>query len=233
MVSIAAAFVAMRFIFKGTMSRLEFGYDDWCVLATLIAATPSAIITVIGTVKNGLGRDLWTLTPDEITNMLRYFYIMAWLYFTQLTLLKLTLLFFYIRVFPAKPVQRLLWGNHHLHSPLGHRFHHRCHIPMSAHQLLLDKMGWDAPRHMFENQRHHRIQRRHLHRFGFLDLRCTPLAALGSEAALEEEDWRRNDVLRRHLRHGRQYSASAGFSALCRFFKRKLGVLRCLGMEHS
>jgi hypothetical protein len=110
MVSIAAAFVAMRFIFKGTMSRLEFGYDDWCVLATLIAATPSAIITVIGTVKNGLGRDLWTLTPDEITNMLRYFYIMAWLYFTQLTLLKLTLLFFYIRVFPAKPVQRLLWG---------------------------------------------------------------------------------------------------------------------------
>jgi len=110
MVCIAAAFVAMRFTFKGTVSRMDFGYDDWCVLATLIAAIPSAVITVFGTVKNGLGQDLWTLTPTEITQMLQYFYIMAWLYFTQLMLLKLTLLFFYIRVFPSKGVQRLLWG---------------------------------------------------------------------------------------------------------------------------
>ncbi|KAI4957024.1 hypothetical protein J4E86_005496 [Alternaria arbusti] len=110
MVCIAAAFVAMRFTFKATVSRMDFGYDDWCVLATLIAAIPSAIITVFGTVKNGLGQDLWTLTPTEITQMLQYFYIMAWLYFTQLMLLKLTLLFFYIRVFPSKGVQRLLWG---------------------------------------------------------------------------------------------------------------------------
>ncbi|KAB2103630.1 hypothetical protein AG0111_0g8352 [Alternaria gaisen] len=110
MVCIAAAFVVIRFAFKATVSRLDFGYDDFCVLATLIAAIPSAIITVFGTVKNGLGQDLWALTPTEITQMLQYFYIMAWLYFLQLTLLKLTLLFFYIRVFPSKEVQRLLWG---------------------------------------------------------------------------------------------------------------------------
>lgn len=110
MVCFAAAFVAIRFAFKSTVSRLELGYDDWCVLATLIAATPSAIITVFGTVKNGLGQDIWTLTPTEITQMLKYFYIMAWLYFTQLMLLKLTLLFFYIYIFPSKEVQRLLWS---------------------------------------------------------------------------------------------------------------------------
>lgn len=110
MVCVAAAFVGIRFAFKATVSRLEIGYDDWCVLATLIAAIPSAIITVYGTVKNGLGRDIWTLTPREITEMLKYFYVMASLYFTQLTLLKLSLLFFYIRVFPSKGVQRLLWG---------------------------------------------------------------------------------------------------------------------------
>jgi hypothetical protein len=110
MLSLAAAFVVMRFGFKSTVARLEFGYDDWCVLATLIVIIPSGIVTVTGTVKNGLGRDMWTLTPTEITQMLKYFYIMASLYFTQLTLLKLTLLFFYIRVFPAKEVQRLLWG---------------------------------------------------------------------------------------------------------------------------
>ncbi|KAF1932823.1 uncharacterized protein M421DRAFT_416433 [Didymella exigua CBS 183.55] len=107
---IAAVFVGIRFFFKATVSRMDIGYDDWCVLATLIAATPSVIITVYGTVKNGLGQDMWALTPQEITEMLKWFYVMATLYFTQVTLLKLTLIFFYIRVFPSKEVQRLLWA---------------------------------------------------------------------------------------------------------------------------
>ncbi|KAF2849815.1 hypothetical protein T440DRAFT_451417 [Plenodomus tracheiphilus IPT5] len=110
MVAFAAAFVAMRFAFKFVVAQLDIGMDDWSVLACLIAATPNAVITVFGTVKNGLGRDIWTLTPAEITEMLKYFYVMASLYFTQVALLKLTLIFFYIRVFPSKGVQRLLWG---------------------------------------------------------------------------------------------------------------------------
>jgi hypothetical protein len=109
-VSIAAAFVVVRFVFKLVYTASEIGWDDWTVLATLMTAAPSAIITVFGTVKHGLGQDLWTLSPEEITKMLKYFYIMASLYFTQVTLLKLTLVFFYIRVFPSTPVQRLLWG---------------------------------------------------------------------------------------------------------------------------
>jgi hypothetical protein len=110
MVSIAAAFVVIRFIFKIVYSKLEIGLDDWTVLACLLSTVPSAIITVFGTVKHGLGQDLWTLSPEEITKMLKFFYIMASLYFAQVTLLKLTLIFFYIRVFPSTPVQRLLWG---------------------------------------------------------------------------------------------------------------------------
>lgn len=110
MVALATAFVAMRFAFKLFVARLDIGYDDWSVLATLLAATPSAVITVFGTVSNGLGRDIWTLEPKQITEMLKYFYIMASLYFTQVALLKLCLIFFYVRVFPSKGVQRMLWG---------------------------------------------------------------------------------------------------------------------------
>lgn len=110
MISIAGAFVIIRFVFKASFSQMEFGHDDWCVLATAISAIPSAIITVYGTVAHGLGRDIWTLSPHEITTMLKYFYIMACLYFTQVTLLKLSLVLFYVRVFPSKGVQRILWG---------------------------------------------------------------------------------------------------------------------------
>ncbi|KAF1944009.1 hypothetical protein EJ02DRAFT_442956 [Clathrospora elynae] len=110
MVSLATSFVVLRFAFKISVAKLDIGYDDWAVLATLIAAVPSAFITVFGTTKHGLGQDIWTLQPSDITEMLRWFYVMASLYFTQVAVLKLTLVFFYIRVFPAAGVQRLLWG---------------------------------------------------------------------------------------------------------------------------
>ena len=35
---------------------------------------------------------------------------MAWLYFLQLALLKTSLLFFYLKIFPNKIVKWLLWG---------------------------------------------------------------------------------------------------------------------------
>jgi hypothetical protein len=110
MLTLASAFVILRFGFKALFSRMDFSYDDWCVLATLLSAIPSAIVTVYGTVEHGLGRDIWTLPPSEITEMLKWFYVMASLYFLQVTLLKLSLIFFYVRVFPSKEVQRILWG---------------------------------------------------------------------------------------------------------------------------
>lgn len=110
MAAVAAAFVVMRFAFKILVTKAELGMDDWSVLATMVAATPSAIITIYGMIANGLGRDIWTLTPDQITRVVFYFYIMTWLYFLQVTLVKLALIFFYMRVFPSKGVQRVLWG---------------------------------------------------------------------------------------------------------------------------
>ncbi|KAK1623500.1 CFEM domain-containing protein [Colletotrichum phormii] len=110
MAILAAVCVLTRFGYKIFLAGLDIGWDDWFVMATLIAAMPSAVITVHGTTANGLGRDIWTLTPQQITNVLFYFYIMAWLYFFQVTLVKLAIIFFYMRIFPAREVQRVLWA---------------------------------------------------------------------------------------------------------------------------
>ena len=106
---ISGVFVVQRFGFK-IWANLELGLDDWFTLITIIAGIPSSILTVHGTIANGLGRDIWTLTATKITNFGMYFYVMAILYFAQVTLLKLALLFFYLRIFPATPIRRLLWG---------------------------------------------------------------------------------------------------------------------------
>lgn len=106
---IAGLLIIQRFVFKIYL-KIPLGLDDWFILITGICAAPSQTINVYGTVANGLGRDIWTIPFDQITKFGMYFHVMAVLYFAQIPLLKLSLLFFYLRIFPTKMVRKLLWG---------------------------------------------------------------------------------------------------------------------------
>ncbi|KAM0415955.1 hypothetical protein ACHAPT_013109 [Fusarium lateritium] len=118
---VSALFFVQRFISK-LYWRLPLGLDDWLILITLLSGIPSSVITVHGTVANGLGRDVWTLTPSEITRFGLFFHIMAVLYFALVTLLKLALLFFYLRIFPSTGVRRILWATVIFNSLFGLAF---------------------------------------------------------------------------------------------------------------
>ncbi|KAH7122921.1 hypothetical protein EDB81DRAFT_223173 [Dactylonectria macrodidyma] len=106
---IAGLFIIQRFASK-IYWKMELGMDDWFILITGICAAPSQSINVYGTIANGLGRDIWTLPFEQITKFAMYFHVMAVLYFAQIPLLKLSLLFFYLRIFPTPIVRKLLWG---------------------------------------------------------------------------------------------------------------------------
>ena len=54
--------------------------------------------------------ELWTLSPPDITAFGIYLFAAAIVYVIGLTLLKISLLFFYLRIFPTPPVRRILWG---------------------------------------------------------------------------------------------------------------------------
>ena len=108
MIILAAIFVMIRFAFK-IFEHHDLGQDDWAVLATLCSAIACHAVS-LGTIHQGLGRDLWTLRPKQITQMLLLFEILAVLYFTALMLLKLSMVFFYIKVFTTPRAARLLWG---------------------------------------------------------------------------------------------------------------------------
>ncbi|KAH7305925.1 CFEM domain-containing protein [Stachybotrys elegans] len=110
MAVLSGLFVLIRFVYKIFYAQMDLGLDDWMVLATVVFIVPSAAITLHGTTPNGLGRDIWTLQPVQITHLLMFFYNMAYLYFIQCTLLKLSIIAFYMRIFPAQGVQRVLWG---------------------------------------------------------------------------------------------------------------------------
>jgi hypothetical protein len=109
LIVIACTIVLIRLCFKVFVIR-SLSPDDYVVFALLVITIPSVIITSIGTTPNGVGRDIWALTPKQITDFLFYFYLMAMLYFVQVALVKIAMLLFYLRIFPAQNVRRLLWG---------------------------------------------------------------------------------------------------------------------------
>lgn len=107
---ITAVCALARIIYKAVFSIGELGYDDYSVLAALITGVPSIIIIDRGIVPNGLGRDVWTVGFDKITEFVKYLYALEVLYFLQVATLKLTLLFFFLRIFPKPIIKRLLWA---------------------------------------------------------------------------------------------------------------------------
>ncbi|KAK2605855.1 hypothetical protein QQS21_003695 [Conoideocrella luteorostrata] len=106
---ISGLFIIQRFGFK-LWAKQELGLDDWFALATIVCGVPSTIINTYGVGANGIGRDVWTLDFDKLYNFGKYFFVIEVLYFCQIALVKLAMLFFFLRIFPARNVRRLLWG---------------------------------------------------------------------------------------------------------------------------
>lgn len=108
--TITGVVVVARLAFRLFVSKADFGADDWAILAALLIGLPGTVLICIGTYPNGVGKDVWTLTFDQITNFLFFFYISEIQYFVNLAALKLSLLLFYLRIFPDLRVRRLLAG---------------------------------------------------------------------------------------------------------------------------
>lgn len=72
---------------------------------------PSTVLTTYGLLSNGLGLDIWRVTPRQITDFVHTFFVMEIMYFVQLALVKLSLLCFYLRIFPGKGIRKLILGS--------------------------------------------------------------------------------------------------------------------------
>jgi len=109
--TITGLVVVARTIFKRAFShRRALGADDWVVLAAITIGIPTTILNTQGLTKHGLGRDVWTLPAEELTNFVLYFYVMEVLYLTLMAMVKLALSLFYLGIFPGVAIRRLLWG---------------------------------------------------------------------------------------------------------------------------
>lgn len=107
---LSAFFVIQRFAVKIFSPDLLLGLDDWMALLAAIIQAPLSGIAVAAGAANGLGKDIWTLTPDQISNFLYYLYVWSTIYFVNIAVCKLAFLLFFLRVFPAPRVRSILWA---------------------------------------------------------------------------------------------------------------------------
>ncbi|KAM3515870.1 hypothetical protein MY11210_000410 [Beauveria gryllotalpidicola] len=108
--AVTGVMVFARLIFKVFYSyAAKLGLDDWFIIISICVGLPCTIINSVGLTGHGLGKDVWTLTPDVIETFARYFYAQQILYLFLVTTVKLSLLFFYLSIFPGTGVRALLW----------------------------------------------------------------------------------------------------------------------------
>lgn len=105
---ITALVVVARLAFHLLVSRKSLKSDDWAILVALLTGIPGTIIVVVGTIPNGLGQDTWALTFEQIDRFSMWFLATEVQYFITVPSTKLSLLLFFLRIFPGETVRKLL-----------------------------------------------------------------------------------------------------------------------------
>ncbi|KAI1345199.1 hypothetical protein F5Y15DRAFT_20395 [Xylariaceae sp. FL0016] len=90
--------ILSRFLVEGR----KIGVDDLLAILVLAANITAGAIVTIATVDYGYGKDIWMLTPDQITHCLMYMITITPVYIFSVGILKVALIIFYLRIFDAQ-----------------------------------------------------------------------------------------------------------------------------------
>jgi len=100
------------------MKLSTWGWDDLTILIAYADLTVLFVLLYLSE-RSGAGRDIWTLTPDQITSRVLTLFICSLLYTNGLVFIKASILFFYLRIFPDEKFRRVLWGTQLFNLLLG------------------------------------------------------------------------------------------------------------------
>ncbi|ENH62838.1 hypothetical protein FOC1_g10006304 [Fusarium oxysporum f. sp. cubense race 1] len=98
----------LRVMARVFVVKQTWGSDDWVMLFAVALMIPlNALSVQISRV--GLGKDIWNVHPDDITDFLYLFYWDELLYLGALPVTKISILLFYLKVFPGKNIRLACW----------------------------------------------------------------------------------------------------------------------------
>ncbi|KAH7179856.1 uncharacterized protein B0J16DRAFT_291429 [Fusarium flagelliforme] len=103
---IALASVTLRIVSK-FYKYIRWGVDDYLIIAGLVFTVTQCILMVALT-YGGLGRNMWTLDDHAIVRFSVGLIIVEYSYVLSLLLIKLSILWFFLRTFPEERFQKVV-----------------------------------------------------------------------------------------------------------------------------
>lgn len=103
--------IVFRIFYKIFDKTQKPWWDDWLlVVLLLLGGGPLMVITIFVMAPNGIGRDIWTLSFDQIDTLFKFMYIELASYYAQIALLKIVFLCFFLRIFTTRNTRRVIFG---------------------------------------------------------------------------------------------------------------------------
>ncbi|KAI1852284.1 hypothetical protein JX265_006334 [Neoarthrinium moseri] len=92
---------ALRCMARLHMGTQTWGLDDWAMCLVMCFMIPLCVLSV-PLAQHGLGLDMWNVDFDDITSILYLYFWDELFYITSLALTKVSILLFYLKVFPKR-----------------------------------------------------------------------------------------------------------------------------------
>ncbi|KAF6826258.1 CFEM domain-containing protein [Colletotrichum plurivorum] len=105
-------FFAMRLATKW-LKLSTWGPDDWTITFAYFMMIAFLVATLLAR-REGIGKDIWTLTVDQITAFIKGFFAFEIVYSITLAVIKASILFLYLRIFGSitETFRQILWATH-------------------------------------------------------------------------------------------------------------------------
>lgn len=88
--------------------RVErWGHDDTTLTIAYILVVGFLGVSIVGQ-RNGLGRNIWEVFPAQITVFLKVVFVFEVLYSASMALVKMSICFLYLRMFPGEDFCRIV-----------------------------------------------------------------------------------------------------------------------------
>ncbi|GAB1732553.1 hypothetical protein NU195Hw_g5600t1 [Hortaea werneckii] len=112
-VGVAGGILAVIAYILRMISRLptfggQLGWDDALMTFAILEVIPLTVFSVI-LANLGLGKDIWKIPFENITGILKVYYFDEDLYLTALPIVKISMLCFYLRIFPNRWFKISCW----------------------------------------------------------------------------------------------------------------------------
>ncbi|KAK4207788.1 hypothetical protein QBC37DRAFT_454484, partial [Rhypophila decipiens] len=104
--ALTSVLVSLRFLAR-IQQRASIWWDDWSILGSVLVMIPWTSVCLLYR-QHGGGRDIWSLTPEDVDQLLKLFWISTFFYLVSRCLTRLSIICFMLRLFSVAGSKRLI-----------------------------------------------------------------------------------------------------------------------------